>query len=349
MENPPARTPKGWSAALRRIAGRAADLDAGPRFPAEDFADLRAAGALSPALPRDLRGALTGDIDLVRAVARANASTARILDGHLNGLERLALLAPALLDEPDVLIGVWGADPAPREGPPARIEERPDGPVVFGAKVFCSGAGGVTHALVTVRDANDHRRLVCVDARERLDIDRDWYRASGLRASESHRVTFDATPVLEVLGGPDELARDPYFSRDAIRTAATWAGLTDAIVASTARVLERGADDLRAAMLGSMRVELATIDRWLEHAAAVLDSGAPASEPAEVSLLCRVAIVDAARRIAEYAGRACGSRELIAGATLDRARRDLDLFLLQHRLDAKLVALGRAALPERRP
>ena len=100
MENPPARTPKGWSAALRRIAGRAAELDAHPRFPAEDFADLRAAGALSPALPRDARGALTSDIELVRAVAGANASTARILDGHLNGLERLALLAPGCWTSP---------------------------------------------------------------------------------------------------------------------------------------------------------------------------------------------------------------------------------------------------------
>jgi alkylation response protein AidB-like acyl-CoA dehydrogenase len=285
----------------------------------------------------------------VRAVAAANASTARILDGHLNGLERLALLAPALLGEPDVLIGVWGADPTPSEGPPARIETRSSRPVLLGTKVFCSGAGGVTHALVTARDAAGERRLVYIDAREQLRIDRDWYRASGLRASESHRVTFDATPVLGVLGGPDELARDPYLARDAIRTAATWAGLTDAIFASAARALEHATDDLRLAMLGAMRVELATIDRWLEHAATELDSTTPSAKAAEVSLLCRVAMVDAARRIAEHAGRACGSRELIAGTTLDRARRDLDLFLLQHRLDAKLVGLGRGALPDGQP
>lgn len=341
-----ARIPRRWSAVLQRIADGAADLDANPRFPAEDFESLRAVGALTPTLRRGAPGALTGDIELVRVVASANASTARILDGHLNGVERLHMLAPSLLPDEGLMIGVWGADPAPSEGPPAHMQDGPGGAVLFGTKVFCSGAGGVTHALVTVRDADGARRLVCVDARERLRIDRGWYRASGLRASESHRVTFDASPVLEVLGGPDELAREPYFSRDAIRTAATWAGLTDAIVAITVRVLDRAAEDVRLAMLGSMRVELATIDRWLEHAAAQLDSAAPTSEPAEVSLLCRLAIVDAARRIAECAGRACGSRELVAGATLDRARRDLDLFLLQHRLDAKLVGLGRSALAE---
>jgi hypothetical protein len=48
--------------------------------------------------------------------------------------------------------------------------------------------------------------------------------------------------------------------------------------------------------------------------------------------------------IAAEAARACGSRALVVGGTLDRARRDLDLFLLQHRLEPKLVEIGRETL-----
>ena len=45
----------------------------------------------------------------------------------------------------------------------------------------------------------------------------------------------------------------------------------------------------------------------------------------------------------------CGSRALVGGGALDRARRDLDLFLLQHRLDPKLVEIGARTLAEGPP
>ncbi len=121
---------EGLEHALARIAGRAAELDRRPRFPAQNFADLATAGALAP--PPD---GLVGEASLVRAVAAADASTARILDGHLNGIERLTLAAPEPLrseqltqiQEGGLLLGVWGADPAAGEGParPARARRRP--------------------------------------------------------------------------------------------------------------------------------------------------------------------------------------------------------------------------------
>lgn len=77
------------SQALDAIAARAGELDRRPRFPSENFVDLAAAGALAP-----MRHGLGGEVRLVRAVAAADASTARILDGHLNGVERLALAGP---------------------------------------------------------------------------------------------------------------------------------------------------------------------------------------------------------------------------------------------------------------
>ncbi len=70
-------------------------------------------------------------------------------------------------------------------------------------------------------------------------IDRGWYRASGLRASESHRVEFTDAPVLALLGGENELLRQPWFARDGVRTAATWAGIADGIFGAARTALGR--------------------------------------------------------------------------------------------------------------
>lgn len=356
--------------ALERIAGSAAALDANPRFPSENFECLREAGILQLAADRE-RCDLALEIELVRAVAQADASTARILDGHFNGVERLALglqgeLRVHELEEiaqGALMVGVWGADPAPGEGPPAKIEhlaklERGGEPQLLngvetflnGVKTFCSGAGGIQRALVVARDESGGRRLVYADLSVGVHIDRSWYRASGLRSSESHRVEFCDTPVLAVLGEQDELMREPWLSRDAVRTSTTWAGIADCIVLATVNALAgRPTDDLRLHALGKMRVAQASIDRWLEHCASSLQStDDPILAESYHSLAgeCRIALADAARLIAAEAARICGSRALAGGGTLDRARRDLDLFLLQHRLDPKLVELGARTLEE---
>lgn len=350
--------------AMDEVARRAGELDRNPRFPSESFELLKAAG-----VPQLAASGLTRESALVRALAGADASCARILDGHLNGAERLALLAPPalrareleLIGEGELLLGVWGADPAGGEGPPASIAVGAGGvSTLRGVKTFCSGAGGVQRALVVARDERGARRLAYADVSDHIRVDRSWYRASGLRSSESHRVEFHDTPVLVVLGGEDELMREPWFSRDAVRTAATWAGIADCILAAcVAAVGESSPDELRVHAVGRMRVAQATIDRWLEYALARLgdrdgsDRVAVGDETSNqesgddartVAAECRVAIADAARVIAAEAARACGSRALVGGGPLDRARRDLDLFLLQHRLDPKLVELGARTL-----
>jgi alkylation response protein AidB-like acyl-CoA dehydrogenase len=348
------------SEALELISETAAERDREPRFPREAFVALAAAGVPQLAGRRE-RCDLHGEVDLVRAVAGVDASSARILDGHFNGVERLALKAEKSLLEAELdgvrtgalLLGVWGADPAPGEGPPARVERDGESKLVLrGVKTFCSGAGGVQRALVIARDDAGARRLAYVDVSASVHIDRGWYRASGLRSSESHRVEFLDTPVLAILGGENELMREPWFSRDAVRTAATWAGIADCILQATvAAVGEKSLDEIALHALGRMRLASTTIDLWLERTVVRLDEAAETIETDEAvrepANECRLALAESSRLIAEQAVRVCGSRALVGGGTLDRARRDLDLFLLQHRLDPKLVEIGRQTLAER--
>jgi hypothetical protein len=342
--------------ALATVAAGAEALDRAPAFPTAALAVLGEAGALTATI-----GAVRAEVsvapewELVRRVAAADASVGRILDGHLNAVERLEVAAEPELREAELekveggnrLLGVWGADPAPGEGPPARIVEADGKSALRGVKTFCSGAGGIDAALVMVGDDDGLApRLVLVECDERVAVDREWYRGAGMRASESHRVDFDDAPVIAILGEPGELGREPWFSRDAMRTAAGWAGMVDAAAdAAIADLAARRADE-PLSQLAAGRIEAArgTVDAWLALAAGAADDG---RELKSLSVRMRAEIDRAAKAVLEAAAAACGSYPFVTAGPLDRARRNLETFLLQHRLDPLLARLGAARLEGR--
>lgn len=336
------------------------DRELTPAFPFDAFAALRDAGLLACNADPDLsRPSAAEELRLVREVARADGSVGRIFDGHLNAVERLAVQAPEELRDRELaavqcgelLAGVWGGDPVPGEGTPAVVSERARGELVLrGVKTFCSGAGGLQRALVLARAdtsmfAGGPPLLVWVDVtRDRqVRIDPGWYRASGLRASVSHRVVFHDAPVLAVLGPPGAISEQPWFGRDALRTSASWVGMADAALdGALSELRARGGPGLIESLAaGRMLTAHRTIELWLDAGAAAMDSG---ERLAQTSLLARVAIAAAIRELLDEAARACGSRPFARGTALDRARRDLELFMLQHRLDPMLARFGADAL-----
>ena len=306
---------------LEEIRANAAALDAQPAFPHAAFAALHEAGALTPPATRE------EEWNLVRAVAKADGSVGRIFEGHLNAYERLTIDG---IDPEDHLLGVWGADPAPDEGEPAIIQ----GDELHGVKVFCSGAGGLDRALVIARGT-----LVCVDLHDNVEIDRSWYRSGGMRASESHRVVFHGARVIATLGS---LTREPWFARDAIRTAACSAGILDAAVEAALSDLaaKPETDDLRALAAGRIVTAQSTIDRWFEYAA----SQPPDADLKATAIELRATVAEAGATIVQQAANATGSRPFATGTALDRARRDFELFVQQHRLDPLVARLGRGRI-----
>ena len=251
-----------------------------------------------------------------------------------------------------LLLGVWGADPIPGEGSPAHLVESGAGDMIEGVKTFCSGSSGLDRALVLVRGPRVGPPLVAyVDLSEGVEIDRVWYASSGMRSSESHRVIFHRTPVLAVLGEPGELLREPFFSRDAIRTAVCWAGIADRAVDAALNTLAsksggREPDDIVSLAAGKMLVAQKTMDRWLRYAARQADAD-PGSSLAGFSIHLREAVAAACRTILDEAARATGSHPFATAGDLDRSRRDLELFLLQHRLEPALARAGRQEIQAR--
>ena len=361
----PSASPMGHAAlagVLEAIAASATDRDGAPLpppFPDDAFAQLEAVGALAwNATPGPRRPPAADELRLVRAVARADASVGRIFDGHLNGVERLAVQAPAELRDRELAeiragglrVGVWGGDPRPSEGRPATLVSHDGVEALSGVKTFCSGAGGLDRALVLARNPDGGPPVAAwVDLTDTASVlvDEDWYRGAGLRASVSHRVVFDRAPVMARFGPPGSVSAQPWFGRDALRTAATWAGMAD-------RALESALDELAARpargpleelAAGRMLSAIGTVDAWLEKAASAMDAAGP--DVAATALHGRVAIADACRALLDEAAQACGSHPFATGGDLDRARRDLELFLLQHRLDPALAAAGASALDAR--
>jgi alkylation response protein AidB-like acyl-CoA dehydrogenase len=347
------------SDALELVASGAAvrDVEPAPAFPEAAIAALERAGALAcNAVPGTVRPPAAEELDLVRRVARADGSVGRIFDGHLNAIERIAVQGPTPLRDRELgavlagelRAGVWGGDPVPGEGDPARVVSVGGADVLRGVKTFCSGAGGLHRALVLGRDeVGDGPPIsVWVDLtnRERVEIDEGWYRSHGLRASVSHRVVFHDTPVLARLGPPGSISAPPWFSRDALRTAASWAGMIDTAVQAAFDELavrpSRG--PLESLAAGRILTAQSTVSAWLDAAARAMDGVRP--DLGATALHGRAAISDASRVILDEAGRACGSRPFARGGALDRARRDLEVFLLQHRLDPLLARAGDAAL-----
>jgi alkylation response protein AidB-like acyl-CoA dehydrogenase len=359
-----------FDAVVARISEGAAERDADPAFPHHPFRALLEVGLLALPVPdppqtRGRRATFEEEWRILRAVARADGSVGRIFDGHLNAVERVSVLTPEPLRtreleavaSGELILGVWGADPIPGEGAPARIVETESGPVLEGVKTFCSGSTGLDRALVAVRGADETPGpplLAYVDLKSGgFEVDRAWFRGSGMRSSESHRVVFSGATVLAVLGEPGELVREPYFARDAIRTAVTWAGIADLAVDAALEILaakyaKREPDEVVSLAAGKMLSAQKTMDRWLEYAAREADAD-PEKSLAGFSTELRASVAACCRKILDEAARACGSHPFVTAGPLDRARRDLELFLLQHRLEPALVRTGRRAITERGP
>ncbi len=119
-------------------------------------------------------------------------------------------------------------------------------------------------------------------------------------------------------GLPARSRVQPWFGRDALRTAASWAGMADAAT-------EAALDDLAGAprpgpleALAAARIETAsrTISVWMQAAGRAMDGIDP--ELPQVALHARAAISTACATLLDEAARACGSRPFVRAGELDR-------------------------------
>ena len=324
-----------------RLAGLGARYDAAPRFPAESLRLLRASGLHRRFAPVAAGGeafsdGVAGSAAMARAlreVGRGDLSVGRLYEGHVNALALFGWYAtPRQLDwlgnalDRGSWFGVWATDASPG----VRLE-RGDQPVLRGAKVFASGAGGLDFALVTAALPDRDRRLAIVPAGAAALTDLSNCRERAMRARVSGRYDVEglALDPSMLLGEPGDYDREPRFTAGAWRFCAVQLGGIEALLAETRQAMRDGAraDPVQRARFAEAVVAMRGAGFWVAEAArrfAEEDADAVA-----IARLTRGVVEQAGLTAMDAAARLLGTRSACDGERADKIIRDLSLYLRQ--------------------
>lgn len=151
------------------------------------------------------------------AIAEANLPVARIVEGHVNAGQILALYSPDL-DVSGSILGVWGAD---GEAPLQAMAG-----ICAGGKRYASGLGTVEHAVVTTSSGTDDpARLALVDVTDTGRHRPGTWDMAGMRATVSGDIDLTGLPF-EWIGKAGDYYREPHFLGGVWRIAALQLGRT---------------------------------------------------------------------------------------------------------------------------
>ena len=280
------------------------------------------------------------------ATGRRDLPLGRLLEGHVDAVQivgrygtiaQVARLHAALAA--GAMLGVWNAGLA---GEPLILA---DGRL-RGGKSYASGAGVLTHALVTAQ-TDEGNRLLLVDLAEVPPaIDRDWWRMTGMQRSETHQVRWEGAAIdaAAAIGDPEDYVREPYFSGGALRFVAVHAGGVAALCDRTRDHLaltDRAGDPFQAA-------RLADLYNLAEGAAGVVRRVASRwFDPGDDARLLRVAaarlaVADAAERAIALAQQSVGLAGHFRDHPLAATLTDLAVYLRQPAPDAQRLRVGAA-------
>ena len=297
-----------------------------------------ASGALNLPLPGG--GETAARWRALAELAETDVTAGRLAEAHVDAVAILTELGgPAARS--GQWWGVWAA-----ESRDAVLSARQHGAAMLldGTKVWCSGAGLCTDALVTARLPSGQRALFAVDLREHgvRPLPSTW-RNAGMAESDTRSVQFTATPAAPV-GQPGEYLSRPGFWHGAAGVAACWLGGARA-VAKPLYARADGADAHTLAHLGAVDAALAAADATLASAAAEVDAD-PLNRKGRAELLAR-----RARAVAESAveeslnrtARALGPAPLSQDGAHAARVADLSVYVRQSHAERDLQRLGELA------
>lgn len=272
-------------------------------------------------------------------LAEDDIVAARIAEAHVDAVAILHELG-GKPPEPGQLWGVWAA-----EAPDAVLKatEVKGGFTLSGTKVWCSGAGFCTHALVTARLDDGTRGLFAVTATDPAvkALPSTWWNA-GMAGSDTRPVQFTNTHAVAV-GEPGDYLSRPGFWHGAIGVAACWLGGARRVADPLYRcAASKSADAYSLAHLGAVDAALAASDAILAAAATQVDAD-PFDRSDTAQLLAR-----RVRTVVEHAvdeaitrtGRALGPGPLCQDGRHAQRVADLSIYIRQSHAERDLAELG---------
>jgi alkylation response protein AidB-like acyl-CoA dehydrogenase len=212
-----------------------------------------------------------------------------------------------------------------------------------GRKIFCSGAGHATRALVTATDdAGDSCMLVlALGAGERAG--RLEAPLQGMRAAVTGAVDFTGCNVGPdvCLGGFGDYLREPAFSTGAWRGSAVATGGLQSLVAlmkDQLKAADRIGNPHQLQRLGTVMIQCETSSLWVRRAARIAED--PTADPARAVAyvgLARIAVETACLDAMRLVQRSLGLSAFRHGNPVERICRDLGTYLRQPAPDAVLT------------
>ncbi|MEZ0602060.1 acyl-CoA dehydrogenase [Paraburkholderia sp. IW21] len=292
-----------------------------------------------PYLPFPGHGQTLARWRALAAVAARDLGLIKLFEGHTDAL---AILAELHGPTPPAgsRWGVWAAEPPDARVQAKKAGARSDGADLHltGTKAWCSGAGVVSHALVTAW-LDDKPVLVAVAMEEAsISIDTSKWQAVGMQATASADVIFDQTPAT-LVGAAHAYVCRPGFWHGGAGIAACWYGAAAQIAGMLRDASMQRADPHRLAHLGAVDVALAGAAAVLRETATHIDANPQADVQREV-MRARLVVEEAATAVMSHATRTLGAGPLCRDARFARALADLPVFLRQSHAERDLAALG---------
>jgi len=296
--------------------------------------ELYAGGGLD--LPLPAAGATWARWHALAELAAEDLSLARLAEAHTDAIAILAELGAAAAPG---LWGVWAAEP-----PAARVQAERTGAGwrLSGRKAWCSGAGLLDAALVTVH-AEDGRRLMAIDVADLVVLPGTWS-AVGMVASAAETVELRGVQGRDV-GGPGAYLERAGFWHGGVGVAACWFG--GAVGAartllSAARSRPLGPHAL--AHLGAVDAVVTGMLAVLQAAAAEVDAEPHGSGAELRARRVRAQVEAGATEVLDRVGRALGAGPLCLDAVHAQRAADLPVYLRQSHAERDLADLGSLAV-----
>jgi alkylation response protein AidB-like acyl-CoA dehydrogenase len=276
-------------------------------------------------------------------LAEDDIVAARIAEAHVDAVAILHELG-GKPPESGQLWGVWAAESADAVLTATNISGGAF--TLSGTKVWCSGAGFCTNALVTAR-LDDGRRglfaVAIVDPAVKA-LPTTWWNA-GMAGSDTRPVQFTNAHAVAV-GDPGDYVNRPGFWHGAIGVAACWVGGARRVAEPLYRCAgSKSADAYALAHLGAVDAALAAGNAMLTDAAAQIDAD-PFDRANTAQLLARRVrsmVEHAADEAITRTGRALGPGPLCQDGRHAQRVADLSIYIRQSHAERDLAELGRLA------
>jgi len=300
-------------------------------------------------LPFPGQGDTLGRWQRLSLVASHDLSLAKLYEGHTDALAVLAELKAPIARQGS-LWAVWGADPAEARVTVtpalagARLEHLCE-IRLNGVKAWCSGAEGLSNALLTVRDNSGALYLAAIDLpHDGIKFNGACWKAVGMSGSASVDVEFNNVPG-RLIGRAGAYLDRPGFWYGGAGVAACWYGAAAALGHCMRGGLARASDPHFMAHLGAVDVALQGARATLHEVARSLDA-APGKCALSMALQARLQVEKAATEVITHVGRALGARPFCRDARFARLMADLPVFIRQSHAERDLAFLGNRVLED---